>query len=262
MSDSAKREASEKGDLLAIGGKVLPLVTVLLPVAGYLIRFIAFSANSTTSGAADVLAWSAPISQLAVTGLITFGIAVGIVFLASVSELIARLPSPRRRRSVILALSSSVPILLGAILVLSPWPDAILFAAAVPTAVGLDWWSRRLRRQQRRVTYGHGFVLALPLMLVSAMDSGLVVNPSGITLANYTFTAGAHLRDGKFVQLGESGTIVYIQSCSRPSSIDSVNLDEILIRTGITSRAVKTAPSVVDMVFQQASPDGGYRLPC
>src|SRR5947207_3393693 len=56
-------------DLLEASGKALALAAVLLPVAGAALRFIAFEAGGPLTVSSYQLAWTAPIQQLAATGL-------------------------------------------------------------------------------------------------------------------------------------------------------------------------------------------------
>lgn len=69
------------------------------------------------------------------------------------------------------------------------------------------------------------------------------------------------MHDGVYAQLGQDGATVYLQGCRGPASVDSVNLDEVLSRTGVTEPDGLTA-SVIGIVFQHQPAGMGYRLPC
>jgi len=56
-------------DALETLAKLLALGVVLLPVAGAALRFIAFATGIPLTVPAYQLAWSAPVDQLAATGL-------------------------------------------------------------------------------------------------------------------------------------------------------------------------------------------------
>jgi hypothetical protein len=99
-------------------------------------------------------------------------------------------------------------------------------------------------------------------MLVVALGVGLQNNPDGITLASHTFSPIAHLSDGRHVELAESGPIIYLQSCRDRSTVVSVNADEILLRTGITSSSPPDPGSVFGLLFRGEKGNAGYRPPC
>ena len=260
MPDVAQRESADRNDLLAIGGKLATLVAVLLPVAGFIIRYVAFSLNPATEASAEVLAWSVPISQLAATGGFSVVVALFVVAVAGLSDQIDRLPGPSHAHASLVA-KGLLTISVAGLLVL-PWSLALELAFGGAIGLGMGLWGRRLSRTDRRMTFAHGWWLAGPILLMAASACGLGANPDGITVANYTFAGSAHLRDGTFAQLGESGTTIYLQSCRQPSVVDAVNADEVLLRADITSSDRRSSPSLVSMILQHEPPDAGYRLPC
>lgn len=243
-----------------VGGNLIAVVTVMLPVAGFLIRWVAFGANPTTSGSADTLAWSAPISQLAWTGSPSVLLALVIVFLAGAFDAIRLLPEPRRRRTILESAFVAAAFVFAT--VAAPWPYMILFVLTVPSAIALGMWARRLRRQQRRLTYRHGWLLAVPIVIGSSAVFGLTGTPPGTTVAAYTFAASTHLNGSRFVQLGENDTGVLLQPCGASSSLDIVNREDVLIETAVSSVTHETAPSLLGMAFQHQSADAGYQSSC
>jgi hypothetical protein len=260
VAETSAADPADEGDLLAIGGKLAALVAVLLPVAGFVVRYVAFSLNSTTAGVAEVLAWSAPIAQLAATGVLSIGLGLVVVVIAGLSDYIERLPGPSRAHVSLYAAGTATVV--AVLLVLWPWTWALSVGLGCSIGGGLGLWDRRLRGRDRHLTFRHGWWLAAPIILAGAVSYGLGSNPDGITLADYTFAGSAHLQDGTFAQLGESGTTVYVQRCLGSSAIDAVNIDQVLLRTGITSSDRRSPPSVLSMIFAHEPPGAGYRPPC
>jgi hypothetical protein len=266
MAKADAGKTNDRNDLLIAGGNLVALVTVMLPAAGFLIRLFAFGTNPATSSAADTLAWSAPISQLAYTGLPSVFMALGFTAVVGLAELIHRLPGPKgslRRRAQILLLQL-VPIcvflLVAAVLV--PWPEAILVASAPPTAVAVSTWARRLRKGGRRLTYRDGWMIAALIVLASSLIFGLSGTPPGITTADYQFSASSRLRDGRFVQIGDTGNVVFVSRCGAPSALIAVNRSEVLDETIVTGAPTLFSPSIVGVVFQHQTPVAGYQPPC
>ena len=208
--------AAERTDLLAIGGKLAALVTALLPVAGFLSRLFSFGSNPTTSGAAENLAWSAPISQLAATGFFAVILAAFVALLAAGGEWIDHLPTPGPRWFYMVLLA----VILAGLTLLAPWPYLILFVAMSCYVIFLGRAVHRLRRQARRLTDTHAWWATILVMGVAAICYGLLTNPDGVTVAKYVFAANSQLANGKYAQLGEDGATIFIQSCDRPAAVE------------------------------------------
>jgi hypothetical protein len=257
----AEREASAGNDQFTFGVQLLGLVTVLLPATGFLIRYVAFSANPLTTGPAEVLALAAPISQLAVTGFYSVFLALLMFGIAALYQLAERLPEPSQRWARFLAIA--ILVVLAVFMLLVAWADAIDYLIAPVAAFGAVIITyHQLHRRGRRLTYRHGGWLVIPVLALGVASYGLGYNPGGITVANYRFAPSAQLSDGRFVQLGENGSTVFLQSCAVPSSIDAIGNGEILLETGVTSIDRKPTPSVFGMVFQHEPPAPGYQLRC
>ena len=78
MPDASNQ--ADGSDWLAVAGQVLGVVTILLPVAGFLVRWAAFfSSTSGIAMPAEVLAWSVPLTQLVFSGAIVLAAALSIV---------------------------------------------------------------------------------------------------------------------------------------------------------------------------------------
>jgi hypothetical protein len=260
MADADARAADDGISILHVIGSVIPLVTALLPVAGFIVRLCAFGSNATTSGAADTLAWSAPISQLAWTGLPTGGVTLAIVALAGLSEAIHR--SPPTRRPVEILEGAFIACATVVVVVWAPWPFVMLLVLMFPFAIAVGLWARRLRRAQRQMTYRHGWLLALPVLLVSSAAAGFSGTPVGTTSARYTFAVDSRLPGGQFAQLGGDGSVVFLGRCGAGSSIDAVNRSDIVIASDVAGSASQYAPSLVGMAFEHQQPDAGYQPPC
>jgi lysylphosphatidylglycerol synthetase-like protein (DUF2156 family) len=246
---------SADADYLVIGGKLLALITVLLPVAGFVTRWVAFGSNPTTSGAADTLAWSAPIGQLAATGLPSVVLGLAIVVLVGLSELIERISRP----AYLVGLEVVFVLAVFALaFVIAPWPIAILFALTPLFAIGLKRWER----QQGQLTYQHGWLLATPIMLVGAAILGLYGTPTATTVATYTFTASTHLSDVRYAQLGDDGSFVFLESCNAVPALVLVAQQGILVESHITAGDLHLAPSVAGVVFEGHAWSAGYQTPC
>jgi len=249
-------------DLLVTGGKLLALVTAFLPVTGFLVRWISFGANPSTSGAADTLAWSAPITQLAATGLPSVATALLIVIVVGLSDRIARLPphQPGSKWQLVAAPAFFLG-LVGFIVATSAWPYAILSLLGVLCGFGVGLWGRRLRRRGLRLTYRHGWLLALPIMVVGSALIGLEGTPAGTTSAEFTFVTGSHIVDGRYLHLGEGGASVFLQSCRGRPALDAVGQTTVLSETGIVADA-QQSPSVIGMLLQGKSGFAGYQRSC
>jgi hypothetical protein len=259
---STKALVGDDPDLLVTGGKLLALVTAFLPVTGFLIRWISFGANPSTSGAADTLAWSAPITQLAATGLPSVAIALLIVVVVGLSDRIARLPPHEYGFSWLLVLALVVFLgFFGYVVATSPWPFAVLTVFAALVGVGIGLWGRRLSQRGLPLTYRHGWLLAVPIMVVASAAIGLEGTPAGTTSAGFTFVTGSQMGDGQYLELGEGGASVFLQSCSGRPALDAVGQTTVLSETGIVADG-QQAPSVVGMLLQRKTGFAGYQRSC
>jgi hypothetical protein len=223
-------ERREGLDWLTTGGKVLALLAILLPVAGWIVRWVSFAANGTTGGLADQLASGAPIAQLALTGVGTIVPAAGIVPFMALYIWIPRPkdqpPLTKTQRRITLG-CLTVPI--AALVLLAPWPLDILYVPSpLISIVAMVWATRgtnqRERRDQRssaRSLIRHGWWVSAPAMLLAAVSLGLLTSSPDILVATYSFTGGTGIHDGRYIQLGADSTKVYLQKC-KPNSGDSI----------------------------------------
>src|SRR5437764_1215983 len=114
MSDSQgepelKRD-SESADVVEIAGKWLALLAVLLPAAGLLVRYVAYSLALPNESALR-LAWSTTLIELSVIGFVSILLPAALVILAEIAYRLLRGPlnrirerSARTKRAVIILL--------------------------------------------------------------------------------------------------------------------------------------------------------------
>lgn len=253
----------DRADLIGMTGRVLAAGAVMLPVAGFVVRWVAFSSSPVTAGVSGLLAWNAPLGQLATTGLQPVVISLSAVLFAGVVGGPPNQPEPNRRTRVVYAEVALFVLATAFVWVLSPWPLLILLVSVYATALILALLARRWRGQGRRVTLTHGGWLVLPLLIIGTVGFGFGVNPDGTTIATYTFSPSPGIvANGRYIELAETATVVFLQKCPKPSSVESVNFDEILLRTNITNVTRDPSPTVFGLLFQGEPLDAGYRPTC
>jgi len=209
--------ADESFDALELSGKVLALMAVLLPAGGFLVRAIAFSITFGSEWGVP-LAWSAPLPELAVTGLMSLLLALPfplvLWYLWHLEQRRERgLPafSPRAKR--LMRVWSVVSLLTFPIFFFfTPgWPSPILSGLlVVPVVLGpyLSW--RGPRKRFRDIWW-----VVVVVVLMTDVIGGLAGVVLGFQPAEYQFnsTVAKGVSNGTYVQVGEADGLLYLQRC-------------------------------------------------
>jgi len=150
-----------------------------------------FRCKSIDLACGGTLAWSVPITQLAATGLPSVAVALGVVVIVGLSDRIGRLPPHQHGASWPLVLANVIFLgFFGAVVATSSWPIAVLTLFAVLVGAGIGFWGRRLDHRGLRLTYRHGWLLAVPILVVASVAIGL----EGASSRNHL--GRVHLRHG------------------------------------------------------------------
>jgi len=228
---TSARQVDDSFDPIELAAKIIALTAALLPPSGILARAIAFQMSFGPEWAIP-MAWSAPLPQLAVTGLLSIGLVVptGFFLWLSWNREVRRharwrqrlSPQPDRRRGradwlVELWTSRLVnPLTLAAALAL------VLFSPAFPTAiVGLPLgalaaigplvsWRHRPQRRFRDIWW-----VVVAVVLVADVTSGILGSSLvGFIQADYEFSpASTTMVNGSYQELGEADGFLYLQKC-------------------------------------------------
>jgi hypothetical protein len=302
MNDSNRSNSVERSDLLEALGKASALATALFPVSGVIVRWIALT---PTGPAAFEMAYSAPLGQLAMSGLLAiFPTALIFAFafraqpmvstirrirsIRAVNEArqkdLARLKSiimagprdgsseelnagkrdvlrtlrrhneelhafvslkdeqPKRRRLLWIALILSIPIaIFGSVLL------ALTSLLAGFASSALFFRSVQKGRYGILEAVWPAVVVAT---LLSALGAGLEGYIPGAALGEYRFdrTQITNIEDGVYVNLAESSTFMFLQSCEVPTRpVVKVQKDTILTVTLVDKDPFLRNPSLYQL---------------
>jgi hypothetical protein len=260
------RAETQPFDPIEMSGKVIALMAALLPAGGFLTRAIAFTITFGPDWAVP-LAWSAPLPQLAVTGLYSLLLALPVpvaLWLAWRRE-IAResrdnrlsLPDRLERRIIRhggLMVAVGVAVVLVDFFLLPGWPIQLFgLAMVVPLILGprLSW-----RGKDRRRFRDVWWVVVL-VVLIADVIGGLTGLLVGFVEADYEFdpSATSVAVNGSYQQLGEADGFAYLQKCGS-SQIYVVNDRAI---DSIRQRQLPSGSVGVSLiqVLQGATPEVG-----
>jgi len=253
-------------DALELGGKVLALMAALLPAAGFLVRAIALSIPFGPEWGVP-LAWSAPLPQLAATGLFSLLIALpaplGLWLAWRLEYLRERTESPSRRtlRLLNVALILGLIVMVTSVLFSPGWPVILSSTPlGVLLVIGTQLsWRGRPRRRFRDIWW----VVALAVLLTAVVGgfNGFVLT---FQPARYEFDANVTqaVHDGMYLQLGEADGVTYLQRCGDNKSVFAVSDRAISSITYVQSGVPQAAlgPSLM-AVIRGATPRWELGLP-
>lgn len=235
----------------------------LLPVAGVLARIVAFSTSSLSNSVPVELAWSAPIPALALTGLVS-GVILGIPTLLLVPYLIIqgrrqRPANPRLTRGVVIVGSVA---LVGWVLIMPTWPLAVIVLAAV--GVGDLLMRIKLARAERFVL-SESWVTVLIVLAMGAVLWGLSGLVIGAEAQDFRFRpeASGIVHDGRYVELGDNGTAVFLQDCSHPRDPATKVDRSVILVSRYSVHQSGLGPSLFDVLVRHRRDAGlGFRSAC
>jgi hypothetical protein len=278
-------------------GRLAALTTVLLPAAGFAVRYIAFW-SAGVKGEQSSLALGVPVSQLVVTGAEALLPAAMIfaflwwVWLRPGSSLrqdarrrAARRRDTLRRRHVHPAEASSpwqsvryfaatrrgflafnvavAALVICAILFMPgfPGPPLTVIAAFLFTPFA----SRAVNRPPEQ-WFSHAWPALVVVVLLFASISGLRGVLPGIAVAHYDLAPTTSIGAGRYQQLGSDGSRRYLEPCTpgRRATFGVRDVDISLV-TGEGSSApsfwqlVPTGPSLWAIIFDGASASFGLQ---
>jgi hypothetical protein len=222
-------------DLVELAAKVLPVVAVLLPVAGIVTRFVAFSFDRVPLVA--ILAVDPGL--LIATAVIDLVDVLVVLFVALVvaralasddgplSGPVAWLARTRAATRVALALATVI----GGVALL-------VFAvrySTIPVTLGalllVVYWQRRAR-QWGGLPFSRIWASTALFFVFAAAMGGL----SGVTLPAgfYVFAEGTTDADGFYVEIGRAANLVYLRSCGQASAplhhaVNQDHVDRVLL---------------------------------
>ncbi len=251
------------------------LLVGVLPVMGILIRWIALTFKSPSDDALT-LAWNAPAGQLVAGGVeayLSFGIGTVLGGIMGAGFAIAF--SRPSHNAQVRAIQSRLPSastyqyfmrgLLGGFAVSSAltgeFPSGLILAAFFALLV----WVVSLRSTS--AIYLLAYLVGVVVLLTA--NASVTGRLSGVVAGDYHFKPDlqAQLHNGRFVQIGESGTTVYLQDCAHKERLEVVALDV----TSITAVRLdfhdprSDGPSSIALAWNWRHPPKvllGYRSPC
>jgi hypothetical protein len=200
-------------DALTVIGQVLGLVALLLPVAGAIIRWIAFTIVGSFPDPAG-LALAAPLSELVATATssllppaLTFAVSVGIVLPARSNRDRTSDAAVSRRTILRRRVAELAGGLLALFIVASiPLPQLVLLAGSGLSGLALGVAVSRARR----LTFGSIAASAGVLVLAAAITGGLSLE---IFAARYTFESAGALPDGDYLRLATFDGMLALRAC-------------------------------------------------
>lgn len=246
-------------DPFEMGAKVAALGAALLPAGGFVSRAIAFQITFGGDWAVQ-LAWSAPLPQLAVTGLLSVllvapvPILLWVVWRAEVRrEARMRRPprpstKPPNRRDLLVAVGMMVSGLvgMGAALILIPaFPSQLLSSPLGPLVLyGARYTWRRYGRPRLRDIW---WVVVL-VILFADVSGGILGFVPIFTKADYQFSPAVSSRmvNGSYQQVGEADGFVYLNKCGT-NQIYVVN-DQAIASAQQQHPAITTPPNLVQVL--------------
>ena len=210
-------------------GKLVPIIAILLPVAGVAFRAISFMASSTPVPAE--VAAAQPVGALALTGF--FVVARGAILALLPLPLIwllfrfGILPSgePERGMSVAVVGIVGVGISVSTFTNLTGATDLVrsLAAALVTLALVLTFlWAGGRPRLFALLA------VAVAVVGVNVLAAGLLPNTAGTFLADLRFAQDAVLADGTYAVLGQEASKTWLLNCAPAAQPVQVPSDSIV----------------------------------
>jgi hypothetical protein len=259
---------SQSFDPIEMAAKIVALMAALLPLGGVLARSTAFAIGYGVDWALP-LAWSAPLPELAVTGLYCLILVLpipGILWLdwrlATISDAsTTELPTSGRQRKSLLLIALGLALILAGWLIL-PWPVPIL---SLLLALPLFYGPRLAWRGKRKKRFRDIWWVVVLLVLIADVIGGAVGTLPGVVRASYEFDPSAtrSLTNGSYQQLGVADGFLYLQKCGS-RQVYVVDERAVVLQTAETGSSIlllgAPAPNFVQVLLG-ATPQVGVP-PC
>jgi hypothetical protein len=262
-------------DLLEASAKGLALGAVLLPLAGAGLRLIAFATGTPLSASPYQLAWSAPVVQLAATGLSgLFPSFMLIVLMVLLLFTVRRIPvhrfSPGTEASLEAfrmkwrkpGLAADALLLLVLLFFLFSWPTGII---GLISSGAIAFLIAGLVDHPEPWRLRHWWPLIVLVLANGAITSGLSGDLGGIQVGDYRFKPDASniATDGRYAVLGESGDALYLFDCNHHGKVVGVAKTEVIgFRFQTPKERSATSQAPYDLIFRHRSVEVGFRPPC
>jgi hypothetical protein len=248
-----QREATNYLDTL---GKVAALSAVLLPAAGVITRYVAFSTDPPTHGAWE-LAYSAPLGQLVVNGSLSLvglaGFVIPLPFWVRAIHAFYQQTRPRVRSVLLREAGFAIVILVAATAFFPGWPALLFF---YPVIVGGVLMVDIAGHRPKPLTMQQLWPWVAGLMLVASVSYGLAGDVVGVGGRRFDFMSGASLAAGRYAPLATEGDMVFLQRCEGMlGQVVAVHQSAISMTT-LDATSISFGPSLFQVVFTGKRPIG------
>jgi len=245
-------------DPLELMVKVTGLVALVVPVVGAGIRATAFLLAGIPNPINLAIADS--LGGLASTTLEAIGF--NVVFVAALAFVAHRgwlRTNPWHFGKVTRftwRLWSAVAILVLGTLAAFAWPGGVLLQ-------GGSWWGGWLLGDwsaRGTMTFYRAASAVIVVGIFGALAAGTSGWHVGDQVNNYEFTTESGMIDGKYVRLGESDGLVYLDACGGQGIVGVNQAVIVKVRPGNASPADN--PTLFDVIVRGRSPVIGYKRRC
>lgn len=234
-------------------GKLIPVVAIILPVAGVLFRLVAFEVAG--NGVPPSVAAALPIADLAVAGLGALAatlasllVSLPIVWFAVVRRHLFERGRADRRFFWVLGAVSIIGVIVFSLPEIKTLSQAVLtFSSALFTvALGVVL----ITTDGRPRLFALGAVFAF-IALINVVVAGIVPNTAATTVGQIQFVVGARTADGTYTLLGSDDATTWLLSCVAGSRAIRVPSDSIAL---VTVSAFGARPTADVVGFVQRCP--------
>jgi hypothetical protein len=257
-----KASTHDREGFVARIGALGTLAAVLLPVAGVLARLVAYSTSPIAAGVPFDLAWAAPLPALVITGIA--GLVVGALPTLALVPFLIRMgrkdPSPNPRAAARVRLIGGL-VLVAWVVVMPAWPVAL--AVLVFAAVG-DIMVRIQMARAGAWVASQAWLTVLTVMTLGAILWGLVGVVVGAEAFDFRFRteAAGVIHDGRYVELGDSGTELILQDCSRPADPATKVDRNLVLVSRLSTHQSGPGPNLWDVLHGHHVAGLGFKSPC
>ncbi len=255
------------GRLLEMVGTLLAIAGVLLPVTGLAARIAAFSTLPFDSNSRwfFVVAWSAPLTELALWGFLASLIALGgLALFYFVIGLFAhprvRSQPPPTRRATRTVRGIGIVLLMAWLLFTPSFPAFWIFILACFLASLI---TRRSVVEVRHLRLAESWWVFAVFLIVAGAVLGLTGTVPGSAVATYRFKAEIQpvVTDGQYDRLGEADSFAVLSRCGTSGRTVLIADNEILSISPASGSNQGFGPSLFDVFVHGRRIAIGYQ-PC